>query len=35
MDVQQGCPRSLHAPLERRFDVLEIIKATSPEQVHQ
>ena len=34
MDVQQGCARYLHAPLERRLDVLEIIETTGTEQIH-
>ena len=35
MDVQQGCARYLHAPLERALDVLDIIQTTGTEQVHQ
>ena len=34
MDVQQGCARRLHAPPQRLFDVLEIVKPLSAIQIH-
>jgi hypothetical protein len=35
VDMQQGCARYLHAPLERCFNVLDFIKAAGTEQIHQ
>ena len=33
MDVQQGCPRHVHAPLQSFLDVLEIIEPLRAEEI--